>query len=60
MYRNNIGYNYFQAVTTPAPNNTAMAAIVGQMATEGVQWDELKICGLYLVPVDFLVQNRTV
>jgi hypothetical protein len=37
-----------------------MAAIVGQMETEGVQWDELKICGLYLVPVDFLVQNRTV
>lgn len=55
-----IGYNYFQAVTAPAPNNGVMAAIVGQMATDGVQWDELKICGMYLVPVDFLVQNRLI
>ena len=47
-----IGYCYFQAVTGPAPNNGDMAAIVGQGENDGVQWDELKICGLYLVPVD--------
>ena len=47
-----IGYCYFQAGTGLAPNNGDMAAIVGQMDTDGVQWDELKTCGLYLVPVD--------
>ena len=51
-----IGYCYFQAGTA---NNSDMAAIVGQMDTDGVQWDELKICGLYLVPVDCHGQNRT-
>ena len=35
--------------TVPTPD--VMALIVGKGEVEGIQWDELKTCGLYLVSV---------
>jgi predicted sugar kinase len=43
-----IGYNYFQAITGAAPTPDAMALIVGRGDVSGIQWDELKTCGLFL------------
>ena len=38
-------------MTGAAPTPDTMALIVGKGEVEGIQWDELKTCGLYLVSV---------
>ena len=50
-YTLKLGYNYYQSMTGAAPTPDTMALIVGKGEVEGIQWDELKTCGLYLVSV---------